>query len=159
MPKTTVQMVDEFAEAFGIDRPKKAGWPEDTLPSDRATLKELAEMAREVSKFAHTAAKARKSTVLLRAHLMAEELAELMEAMSLNDLSQVLHEGADLRYVVDGTMLAFGLGKVYEKGVAEIHRANMSKLENGKAIRDGAGRVLKGKNFRKADVRPLLKKA
>lgn len=158
MAKTTIDMVREFQRAFGDEPHDKPGWPKDTTPQARRLIKELGEDCRELARRAHDEAKRNKgNTMLLRAQLMLEEVGELLEAMSLNDIAAVLHEGADVRYVVDGTLIAFGLGKVYEKAVGEIHRANMSKLEDGKPVKDAAGRVLKGKHFKKADVRPLTK--
>lgn len=155
----TILLVDDFHEAFEIERPKKPGWPKGTTAQHKKLLLELAEYQREVAKTAHQMAKDNgKATVLLRVQLMAEELAEIIEAMAGNDLSAVLHEMADLRYVADGSALAFGLGMVLEPAVEEIHRANMSKLEDGKPVKDAAGRVIKGKAFQKADVKPLLTK-
>jgi len=156
----TIEMVEEFHEAFDIDCPKRPGFPGDYSAATRRELLVLQEMQREVALFAHAAAKANgKDTTLLRVQLMAEELAELIEAMAEpHRIAPVLHEAADLRYVVDGTVLAFGLGRVYEDAVAEIHRANMSKLEDGKPVKDAAGRVTKGRDFRKADVTFLTKR-
>ena len=42
---------------------------------------------------------------------------------------------------------------IFVKAFEEVHRSNMSKLENGKAIFREDGKILKGKNY----FRPNLK--
>ncbi|EEX75289.1 hypothetical protein [Leptotrichia hofstadii] len=44
--------------------------------------------------------------------------------------------------------------KIFCDAFEEVHRSNMSKLENGKAIFRKDGKILKGKNY----FRPNLKK-
>jgi predicted HAD superfamily Cof-like phosphohydrolase len=66
------------------------------------------------------------------------------------DIGRLAKELSDLRYVVEGCALEFGipLDDVY----AEVHRSNMSKLgEDGKPVRRHDGKVLKGPNYREAD--------
>ncbi len=74
-----------------------------------------------------------KDDRLWRCHLIMEELAELMEAMAQGDIIEVFHELCDLRYVSDGTGVTLGLP--VDKGVEEIHRANMTKPTNYKTER------------------------
>lgn len=67
------------------------------------------------------------------------------------DLARLAKELADLRYVIEGAALEFGipLERVYE----EVHESNMSKLgDDGRPIRRADGKVLKGPNYREADV-------
>jgi len=152
-------MVEEFQEAFGDKCPKQPRLPKDLTPEARKLLREYSEHLKEMAATAHRdAQRLDRNTPLLRAQLMIEEVGELLEAIANGSLTEILHEGSDVRYVVDGTLLTFGLGHVYEKAVGEIHRANMSKLENGKPVKDGAGRVVKGRYFKKADVSTLLRK-
>lgn len=152
--KSTLEMVSEFHEAFDISQPEEPGWTVGAGESN--CLRELAEYQREVAKTAHTMAKSTGSMLALRVQLMAEELAEVIEAMETGSVPETLHELADLRVVCDGTALQLGLGKYLEPAVAEVHRANMSKLEDGKPVKDPAGRVKKGRYFQKADVRKVL---
>lgn len=71
------------------------------------------------------------------------------------DLVAMARELGDLEYVVRGTALAHGIP--LDAVVAEIHRANMSKLdENGKPIKRPDGKVLKGPNYRPPDVESVL---
>lgn len=162
---TTIKLVKEFHEAFGIkdsEVPKIVGL-ENGNPDFDYTVEEslscFAFVLKNMAIVAHQHSEAHKKNVaLLRIQLMIEELGEVIEAMSKNDIVNCLHELADLRYVCDGTALAFGLGDKLEFAVAEIHRANMSKLDdNGKPIINEAGRVVKSKNFVAADVSYLFK--
>ena len=94
---------------------------------------------------------------LLRARLMLEELAEVFEAMGLNDRVQMLHELVDLRYVTDGTVVALGFTDVHAAAFDLVHAANLSKLgPDGHPIRDENGKVIKGPNFQPANLNALL---
>lgn len=78
--------------------------------------------------------------------LKAERLPEQLDAMR-----RLLKELADLRYVVEGTAVAFGLD--IEGAFLETHRSNMSKLgEDGKPVKREDGKVLKGPNYTPADM-------
>lgn len=104
--------------------------------------------------------------------LIEEEMKEVMEAETYEDLAK---EIADLHYVVAGHIIecrAAGcpvvhpagaadicysttmlLGSVLESMVDEVHRSNMTKLgEDGKPIRREDGKVLKGPNYKEADM-------
>lgn len=162
---TTIKLVKEFHEAFGIkdsEVPKIVGL-EDNNPDFEFTVQQALEccafMLGNMSIVIHQHAEAHnKNTALLRAQLMMEELGEVLSAMAKNDIVNCLHELADLRYVCDGTALTFGLGDKLEPAVTEIHRANMSKLDDeGKPIINEAGRVVKSNNFVAADVAYLFK--
>jgi len=95
--------------------------------------------------------------VELRLRLLREELKEVESAIAADDVPAVLHELMDMQYVLDGMILEFGLAAHKAKAFAEVHRANMSKLDvNGKPILREDGKVLKGPLFRKANVAALL---
>lgn len=82
----------------------------------------------------------------LRHDLIAEELAEYIEACEKGDLVEIADALADLQYVLSGTAVVHGLN--LGPLVAEVHRSNMSKLgEDGKPIYREDGKVLKGPNF------------
>lgn len=107
--------------------------------------------------------------VRLRMRLIREEYEEVMaeltkltqphvardpEAVMLV-LSLLLKELADLRYVLEGAAVSFGLP--IDAAYAEVHRSNMSKLgEDGKPIRRTDGKVLKGPNYSPADMTPFV---
>ena len=41
---------------------------------------------------------------------------------------------------------------------SEIHLSNMSKLENGKIIKNEEGKVVKGKSYFKPNIKKILEK-
>lgn len=70
-------------------------------------------------------------------------------------LRKLLKELADLRYVVDGTAVAYGLD--IEAASRIVHDSNMSKLgADGLPIYREDGKVLKGPNYYEADLASLV---
>lgn len=70
-------------------------------------------------------------------------------------LADLAKELSDLIYVIQGTALEFGLP--LNAVFAEVHRSNMSKLgADGKPVRRDDGKVLKGPNYREADILGIL---
>jgi len=161
----TLGMVEQFHEAFGISQPKKVTLPNHKNKDIKQWLKETGQTLVDTSKLIKAACAklgqdGENNTLLIRMQLMVEELGEVLVAMSQGDAAQTLHELADLRYVVDGTVLSLGMGEIFLPAIQEIHRANMSKLdEQGKPVIGPSGRVEKSKLFKKADVSFLLKDA
>ncbi len=97
-------------------------------------------------------------TLELRRTLMVEEFNEVMAefgkvsgAKSVLELSDLLHELADLLYVTYGTFVACGVDA--NKVFAEVHRANMLKT-TGERREDG--KILKPEGFTPANVRKVL---
>ena len=88
----------------------------------------------------------------IRKTLLAEEHREVQEALEQGDRLQIAQELADLLYVAYGTALVYGID--LDAALAEVHRANMSKLgEDGKPTLREDGKVLKGPNFKPPDMR------
>ena len=107
----------------------------------------------------------------LRISLIAEELKELSAELGVHihidigvathdfevDHPKAMKELTDLDYVVSGTFVAFGIPQ--EECMIEVHGSNMSKLdENGNVIYREDGKVLKGPNYRKADMARICEK-
>lgn len=104
----------------------------------------------------------------LRDDLHREEVKEVsIELTEKINLPLLSKEIADLLYVVYGTIVSCGLQNVITDVFNEIHRANMSKLDDeGKAIINGQngvldntrpmGKVLKSKNYSPANVEHLF---
>ena len=121
--------------------------------------------------------------VTLRNKLLIEEIKEYIEAEAENDKVEMLDAVCDMNYIYIGTLLEKNNGdvdavvkgiffegdmifekiwakieknkfdKIFCDAFEEVHRSNMSKLENGKAIFREDGKILKGKNY----FRPNLK--
>jgi len=92
-----------------------------------------------------------RATVRLRRALIAEELAELDQAIANADVVEVADALADLLYVVYGTAISFGIDvrPVFE----EVHRSNMAKV-GGTTRADG--KVLKPAGWQPPNIQPLL---
>jgi len=101
-------------------------------------------------------------TVRLRMRLIREEYEEVMAELALltkqmdadavyGTMARLLKELADLRYVLEGTAVAFALD--IDGAFAETHRSNMSKLGvDGKPVYREDGKVLKGPWYTPADM-------
>jgi predicted HAD superfamily Cof-like phosphohydrolase len=95
---------------------------------------------------------------LLRFDLLKEELTEYLDACKDNDLTEIADALGDQLYILIGTILAHGMGNIIEGVFNEIHRSNMSKLdENGNPIFREDGKVLKGNNYSKPNINQFLK--
>lgn len=111
------------------------------------------------------------SLIQLRMRLISEEYGEVMAdfqkllarvrtGKSSHDevwstYRDLLKELADLRYVVDGAAIALGLP--IEEAFAEVHASNMSKLGlDGRPIVRDDGKVLKGPQYREADMGRII---
>jgi predicted HAD superfamily Cof-like phosphohydrolase len=92
-----------------------------------------------------------------RGELLAEEAAEVAEVAVGGPLDRLAHELADVVYVAYGTALVHGID--LDAVIAEIHRANMTKLgPDGRVARRADGKVLKGDHYRAPDVSAVLRK-
>lgn len=91
----------------------------------------------------------------LRYELIREELEELREALDGKDIIGVADALTDLLYVVYGAGHSFGIS--LDKCFEEVHNSNMSKLgADGKPIHREDGKVLKGPNYWKPDLKKVL---
>ena len=94
-------------------------------------------------------------TCILRLALIKEELGELKEAMLENDIVETADAIADILYVVYGAAVAFGID--IDEVFQEVHSSNMSKLdEDGNAIFDEMGKVMKGPDYFRPNIAQVL---
>lgn len=92
----------------------------------------------------------------LRQRLLTEEVAEVGEAAARGSAVEVAHELADVVYVAYGTALTYGID--LDAVIAEVHRANLSKLApDGEADRRADGKVRKGEHYQPPDVEGVLR--
>lgn len=95
----------------------------------------------------------------LRFELMKEENEEYLEAAKNNDLVEVADALGDMLYILCGTIIEHGMQHKIEEVFDEIQRSNMSKLgEDGKPIYREDGKVLKGPNYFKPNIKEILNK-
>ncbi len=94
----------------------------------------------------------------LRFKLMEEENLEYLKASKENDIVEIADALGDMLYILCGTIISHGLQNKIEEIFQEIQSSNMSKLgDNGKPIYREDGKVLKGPNYFKPDIRKILK--
>ncbi len=95
---------------------------------------------------------------LLRHRLMKEENDEYLEACEKGDLTEIADALGDQMYILFGTILKHGLQHKIADIFDEIHRSNMSKLdENGKPIFREDGKVMKSNLYFRPDIAKHLK--
>ena len=91
----------------------------------------------------------------LRLDLIKEELSELTDAMNNKDLLEVADALTDILYVTYGAGHAFGIN--LDKCFEEVQNSNMSKLdEDGKPIYNEHGKVMKGPNYFKPNIKKII---
>ena len=92
--------------------------------------------------------------IRLRYRIMLEEIKEWKSAAINNCLaSERAKELADILYTVFGTIITEGLQDQIEKAFDEVHKSNMSKLDdNGNPIKRADGKVMKGPNYEEPDL-------
>tara|TARA_R100000231_G_C5205604_1_gene128863 strand:+ start:128 stop:508 length:381 start_codon:yes stop_codon:yes gene_type:complete len=92
----------------------------------------------------------------LKFKLIQEELNEYKKACSDEDLVEVCDAIIDLTYVIYGMVVQHGLTEVFDKMFEEVHKSNMSKLENGKVLTRSDGKILKGSEYFKPNLKKYL---
>ena len=91
----------------------------------------------------------------LRLDLIEEELSELKIAMKNKDLLEVADALTDILYVTYGAGHAFGID--LDKCFHEVQNSNMSKLDgDGNPIYNDTGKVMKGPNYFKPDLKKFI---
>jgi len=90
-----------------------------------------------------------------RHRLLFDEVREVAEAIVDGSLPEIAQELADCVYVLYGTALVYGID--LDAVLAEVHRANMSKLDaDGRPLLREDGKVLKSALYRAPDVAGVL---
>ena len=93
----------------------------------------------------------------LRLNLMKEENEEYFEAANNNDMVEVADALGDMLYILCGTIIEHGMQYKIDEIFSEIQNSNMSKLgADGNPIYREDGKVLKGPNYFKPDIKGIL---
>ena len=93
--------------------------------------------------------------VQLRINLIQEELNELKEAINNNDIIEVADALTDILYVTYGAGHSFGVD--LDSCFNEVQNSNMSKLgDDGKPIYNESGKVMKGPNYFKPNIKKII---
>jgi predicted HAD superfamily Cof-like phosphohydrolase len=93
----------------------------------------------------------------LRYNLIKEENEEYLEACKNNDIIEIADALGDQLYILFGTILKHGLQHKIEEVYDEIHRSNMSKLdEDGKPIFREDGKILKSSLYFRPEIHKII---
>ena len=96
--------------------------------------------------------------IQLRFNLMQEENEEYLNAAKENDIVEVADALGDMLYILCGTILTHGMQHKIEEVFDAIQESNMSKLnKDGTPIYREDGKVLKGPNYFKPDIKNIFK--
>jgi len=96
-----------------------------------------------------------ENIIKLRIKLIQEELEELEQALNDKNLLEVADALTDILYVTYGAGHSFGIN--LDVCFEEVQRSNMSKLdEDGKPIYNEYGKVMKGPNFSKPNLKQFI---
>lgn len=91
----------------------------------------------------------------LRVDLLVEEVGEFVDATKRQHLIALADALGDIVYVAYGAALTYGID--LDAVLAEIHRSNMSKLdESGQPIFRADGKVLKSSSYSPPDMAGVL---
>lgn len=91
----------------------------------------------------------------LRISLLSEEYQEYLLGEKNNDLVEIADALGDMLYIIYGTAVSYGLP--IDAIFQEIHDSNMSKLDkNGNPIYREDGKILKGDNYFKPDLKKII---
>jgi predicted HAD superfamily Cof-like phosphohydrolase len=94
---------------------------------------------------------------VLRYSLMKEENDEYLEACKNGDIVEIADALGDQLYILFGSILKHGLQYKIEEVFNEIHKSNMSKLDQyGNPIFREDGKILKGDFYFKPDIKKIL---
>jgi len=93
--------------------------------------------------------------VELRIRLLIEEVGEFATAARAGDLVALADALGDIVYVAYGTAVSYGVD--LDAVLAEVHRANMSKLDaDGRPVLREDGKVLKSDCYQPPDVATVI---
>lgn len=95
--------------------------------------------------------------IMLRHKLMQEENDEYLEAARNGSLELIADALGDKLYILCGTIISHGLQHKIVEVFNEIHRSNMSKLDqNGQPIYREDGKIMKSENYFLPDIKSIL---
>jgi hypothetical protein len=92
----------------------------------------------------------------LHIELLLEEVEELRVALAEPDKVDTIDAIIDIQYVLQGLIEHLGLNNYIKKSFKEVHKSNMSKLEDGLPTYDEKGKVEKGSKYKKPDLKSVI---
>lgn len=143
--------VAEFHRAFSL--PVE---PRPVVPDDATVRLRLALLLEEFHELAEATCQnaSEVQQEFLATLVQAREQLETLDGFQV-DLVEVADALTDINYVTYGAGHTFGID--LNACCEEVHRSNMSKLgADGKPVKDGRGKVLKGPTYSPPSLAPVL---
>jgi predicted HAD superfamily Cof-like phosphohydrolase len=103
-----------------------------------------------------TPSKIDEDEYILNYKLMLEELNEYLVACQDGDMVEIADAAVDMMYILYGIILRHGLSEIIFDMFEEVHKSNMSKLENGKVLKRTDGKIMKGSEYFKPNLKQFL---
>ena len=99
----------------------------------------------------------KKERYSLRYELMREENKEYLEACENNDEVEIIDALTDQLFVLLGTYAEHGVSReLLDKSFKEVLDSNFSKMEKGKPVFRKDGKIEKGSNYFKPNLKKVL---
>lgn len=153
MKNTGFKQVEEFHKAFGHPVHKKP--TEANIKTVKLRLSLILEEFIELSKASLNEDSDNVNQLIKTLTLAQEQIHSLEEADKELDLVEIADALTDINYVTYGAGHCFGLN--LDSCMEEVQKSNMSKLdENGKPIYNDMGKVMKGPNYKRPDLKKVL---
>jgi predicted HAD superfamily Cof-like phosphohydrolase len=93
----------------------------------------------------------------MRNNILSEEVNELLNATLNNNLVEVADAITDCMYILIGTAIEYGIADKLPQLFDEVHKSNMSKLdENGNPIYREDGKVMKSNNYKSPNISDII---
>tara|TARA_R110002020_G_scaffold309224_1_gene524777 strand:- start:179 stop:562 length:384 start_codon:yes stop_codon:yes gene_type:complete len=93
----------------------------------------------------------------LRYDMILEELKEYKKACEEGDLVEIADALCDMDFLVNGGYSIHGMIETEQEVFEEVFDSNLSKLDkNGEPIFRADGKILKGKNYFKPNIKDIL---
>lgn len=109
----------------------------------------------EIAELTESLHLSRRGSYLLNAlHDYANALKKGEESVLIKDREEFLDAIAD--QVVTGVGVGYCAGMNVVEAIDEVDTSNWSKTENGQFLRDANGKIIKGKDYRKPDLRGMF---
>ena len=123
--------------------------------------KQISQVFEFYEAFKHPIASAPKmmgmDRAIMRHRLLDEEVVELFQAQADGDIVEVADAIADCFYILIGTAIEYGIADKLSAIFDEVHRSNMSKLDDdGNPLYREDGKVLKSNNYTPPNLKDIV---
>ena len=153
MENTGFKQVEEFHKAFGHPVHKKP--IEANIKTVKLRLSLILEEFIELSTASLAENNDNVKRLIKTLNLAQEQIKTLEEADKELDLIEIADALTDINYVTYGAGHCYGIN--LDSCMEEVQKSNMSKLgEDGKPLYNDMGKVMKGPNYIKPNLKKLL---